>query len=105
MHDRLFAGFERFDNRDKAISRSPPFAQLSAIHSWGLERPHDLSVIGQPVLVANGESNRMVPTQNSVNLARRLPDGDLVIYPDARHGGFFQFHAQFAEQASRILQR
>jgi pimeloyl-ACP methyl ester carboxylesterase len=96
---------ERTDNRDKAMSLKSYFAQLSAIHSWGLERPHDLSVIGQPVLVANGESDRMVPTQNSVDLARRLPDSDLVIYPDAGHGGIFQFHAQFVEQALAFLQR
>jgi len=41
-----------------------------------------------------------VPTQNSVDLARRLPDSDLMIYPDAGHG-VFQFHAQFVEQAQR----
>src|SRR5438034_1478280 len=45
---------ERTDNRDKAISPKSYFAQLTAIHRWGLERPHDLSVIRQPVLVANG---------------------------------------------------
>ncbi|WP_327583003.1 alpha/beta hydrolase [Nonomuraea sp. NBC_00507] len=96
---------ERTDNRDKAISFKSYFAQLSAIHSWGLERPHDLSVIRQPVLVANGESDRMVPTQNSRDLARRLPDSDLVIYPDAGHGGIFQFHGQFVEQSLAFLQR
>jgi pimeloyl-ACP methyl ester carboxylesterase len=96
---------ERTDNRDKAISLKSYIAQLSAIHRWGLERPHDLSVIGQPVLVANGESDRMVPTQNSVDLARRLPDSDLVIYPDAGHGGIFQFHAEFVERALAFLQR
>jgi len=96
---------ERTDNRDKAISLKSYFAQLSAIHSWGLERPHDLSAIRQPVLVANGESDRMVPTTNSLDLARRLPDNDLVIYPDAGHGGIFQFHAQFVAKALAFLQR
>jgi len=96
---------ERTDNRDKAISLKSYFAQLSAIHSWGLERPHDLSAIRQPVLVANGESDRMVPTTNSLDLARRLPDNDLVIYPDAGHGGIFQFHGQFVAKALAFLQR
>jgi pimeloyl-ACP methyl ester carboxylesterase len=96
---------ERTTNRDKAISLKSYFAQLSAIHSWGLERPHDLSAIRQPALVANGESDRMVPTQNSLDLARRLPDSDLVIYPDAGHGGIFQFHAQFVAKALAFLQR
>lgn len=96
---------ERTDDRDKAISVKSYLAQLSAINRWGLERPHDLSVIRQPVLVANGENDRMVPTQNSVDLAKRLPDSDLVIYPDAGHGGIFQFHAQFVEKALAFLQR
>ena len=96
---------ERTENRDKAISLKAYRAQLSAIHRWGLERPQDLSVIRQPVLVANGENDRMVPTTNSLDLARRLPDSDLVIYPDAGHGGIFQFHRQFVTQALEFLQR
>ena len=96
---------ERTDNRDKAISLKSYFAQLAAIHSWGLERPQDLSGIHQPVLVDNGESDRMVPTTNSLDLARRLPDSDLVIYPDAGHGGIFQFHEQFVAKALAFLQR
>ena len=96
---------ERTANRDKAISLKAYRAQLTAIHRWGLERPHALSVIRQPVLVANGESDRMVPTSNSLDLARRLPDSDLVIYPDAGHGGIFQFHGQFVAKALEFLQR
>jgi pimeloyl-ACP methyl ester carboxylesterase len=95
---------ERTADRDKAISLRSYFAQLTAIHRWGLELPHDLSVVRQPVLVANGESDRMVPTKNSVDLARRLPDSELVIYPDAGHGGIFQFHGQFVEKALEFLQ-
>ena len=96
---------ERTNNRDKAISLRSYRAQLKAIHRWGLEHPSDLSIIGQPVLVANGESDRMVPTTNSVDLARRLPDSELVIYPDAGHGGIFQFHGQFVEKALELLER
>ena len=96
---------ERKDNRDKAISLKSYGAQLKAIHRWGLERPSDLSVIRQPVLVTNGESDRMVPTKNSVDLARRLPDSELVIYPDAGHGGIFQFHGQFVEKTLEFLAR
>jgi pimeloyl-ACP methyl ester carboxylesterase len=96
---------ERTENRDKAISLRSYRAQLRAIHRWGLEQPSDLSVIRQPVLVANGESDRMVPTKNSVDLARRLPDSELVIYPDAGHGGIFQFHGQFVAKALAFLER
>ncbi|MEU0643926.1 alpha/beta fold hydrolase [Streptomyces umbrinus] len=96
---------ERTQDRDKAISPISYSNQLKAIHRWGLERPQDLSVIRQPVLVANGESDRMVPSQNSYDLARRVPDGELVIYPDAGHGGIFQFHREFVATAVEFLQR
>jgi pimeloyl-ACP methyl ester carboxylesterase len=96
---------ERTENRDKAISLRSYGAQLKAIHRWGKQQPADLSVIRQPVLVANGESDRMVPTSNSVDLAQRLPDAELVVYPDAGHGGIFQFHGQFVDTALEFLAR
>ncbi len=96
---------ERAQNRDKAISLRSYAAQLKAIHRWGLQQPSDLSVIHQPVLVANGDSDKMVPTKNSADLARRLPDSQLVIYPDAGHGGIFQYHAQFVQKALEFLDR
>jgi pimeloyl-ACP methyl ester carboxylesterase len=94
---------ERTQDRDKAISIRSYLAQLTAIHRWGEQTPADLSIIRQPTLVANGESDRMVPTSNSVDLARRLPNAELVIYPDAGHGGIFQFHDQFVEKALAFL--
>jgi pimeloyl-ACP methyl ester carboxylesterase len=94
---------ERTHNRDKAISLRSYAAQLKAIHRWGLQQPSDLSVIHQPVLVANGESDKMVPTKNSADLARRLLDSELVIYPDAGHGGIFQYHTQFVQKALEFL--
>ena len=65
---------ERTDDRDKAISVRSFRAQLKAIHRWGRQQPADLSGIHQPVLVMNGESDRMVPTKNTVDLDRRLPE-------------------------------
>jgi pimeloyl-ACP methyl ester carboxylesterase len=96
---------ERTHDRDKAISLPSYFAQLKAIHCWGLAQPQDLSVIHQPALVANGDNDRMVPTKNSYDLARRLPNADLVVYPDAGHGGIFQFHEQFVSEALDFLER
>ena len=96
---------ERTQDRDKAISLISYFSQLKAIHRWGLARPQDLSGIQQPVLVANGDDDRMVPTPNSADMARRLPNAELVIYPDAGHGGIFQFHEQFVPTALEFLER
>jgi pimeloyl-ACP methyl ester carboxylesterase len=95
---------ERTQNRDKAISVRSYLAQLKAIHRWGQQPPADLSAIGQPALIANGESDRMVPISNSVDLAQRLANADLVVYPDAGHGGIFQFHELFVEKALDFLE-
>jgi pimeloyl-ACP methyl ester carboxylesterase len=94
---------ERTTDRDKRIAVRAYLAQLTAIHRWGKQPPADLSAIHQPTLVANGETDRIVSTSNSVDLARRLPNADLVIYPDAGHGGIFQFHDQFVERANAFL--
>jgi pimeloyl-ACP methyl ester carboxylesterase len=94
---------ERTNDRDKAISVRSFRAQLKAIHRWGQQKPADLARIHQPVLVINGESDRMVPTKNTVDLDRRLPNSQLVTYPDAGHGGFFQFHEDFVKRALEFL--
>lgn len=94
---------ERTEDRDEAISVPAMRAQLKAIRAWGLQAPSDLSTITQPTLVANGDHDRMIPTSNSHDLARRIPDADLVIYPDAGHGGVFQFHEAFVEKALQFL--
>jgi pimeloyl-ACP methyl ester carboxylesterase len=96
---------ERTEHRDKAISLTAYRAQLRAIHGWGLQQPADLSAITQPMLVANGDDDRMVPTKNTVDLGRRLPNSELVIYPDAGHGGIFQNHQEFVATALAFLAR
>jgi len=94
---------ERTNDRDKAISVRSFRAQLKAIHRWGQQQPANLASIHQPVLVLNGESDRMVPTENTVDLDRRLPNSQLVLYPDAGHGGVFQFHKDFVKRALEFL--
>ena len=94
---------ERTENRDKEITISAYRAQLKALKKWGNKKPADLSIIQQPVLVANGDHDRMVPTVNSYDLAKRLPNSALIIYPDAGHGGIFQFHDDFVKQSLTFL--
>ncbi len=94
---------ERTNDRDKAISVGSFRAQLKAIHRWGQQQPADISSIRQPVLVLNGESDKMVPTKNTIDLDQRLPSSQLVLYPDAGHGGVFQFHEDFVKRALDFL--
>jgi pimeloyl-ACP methyl ester carboxylesterase len=80
---------ERTIDRDTPTTLSSYLVQLKACRRWGTEEPQDLSRIRQPVLLANGENDRMLPTPNTLDMARRLPNNELVIYPDAGHGGIF----------------
>jgi len=94
---------ERRTNRDKAISLSAFRAQLKAIKAYGLQARQDLSTIDIPTLVANGDQDRMVPSSNTYDLARRIPGAQLVIYTDAGHGAVFQNHADFVPKALSFL--
>ncbi len=86
---------ERTTDRDKPISLQARRAQLNAIRTAGLSAPDDLSVITQPVFVANGDRDLMVDSSHSADMARRLPNAKLTIYPDSGHGGVFQHHRAF----------
>jgi len=94
---------ERSTDRDKAISVGSFRAHLKAISGWAAQRPSDLSTIEHPTFVANGDDDRMVPTSNSRDLADRIPNSKLTIYPDAGHGGIFQFHDVFVPEALEFL--
>jgi pimeloyl-ACP methyl ester carboxylesterase len=95
---------ERTENRDKPVALGAFFAQLKAIHAWGRQSPADLSGIKHPVLVANGDADKMVPSSNSADLARRLPNAELILYDDAGHGGIFQYHEEFVKKALAFLE-
>ena len=86
---------ERTENRDRPISLQARGAQLKAIKNAGLSAPDDLSVITQPVFIANGDADLMVDSRHSADMARRLPNSQLTIYPDSGHGGVFQHHRTF----------
>jgi pimeloyl-ACP methyl ester carboxylesterase len=103
-HDFLRRLKERTENRDTPVSIPTFIAQLKAIRAWAHQAPDDLSRIRHPVLVANGDHDKMVPSSNSVDLARRLPNAELVLYEDAGHGGIFQYHEAFVKKALEFLE-
>ncbi|MEV5848457.1 alpha/beta hydrolase [Streptomyces sp. NPDC051985] len=94
---------ERKVNRDKEISVPSFRAQLKAIKRWAKQPASDLSVVQHPVLAVNGDHDRMVPTQNTEDLARRLPNCEVVIYPESGHGAIFQFHDDFVARTLRFF--
>jgi len=96
---------ERSEDRDREITVAALQAQLKALRKWGSKAPADLARVQHPTLVANGDNDRMVPTKNTYDLAKRLPNSELVIYSDSGHGAVFQFHEQFVSKALEFLER
>jgi len=94
---------ERTQNRDKRISMQARIAQLKAIRHAGQSQPDDLSLVAQPVFVANGDHDLMVDSSHSADMARRLPNARLKIYPNSGHGGVFQHHQTFLSDALQFL--
>lgn len=93
----------RRQDRDTAVGMSAFLRQLGAIKAWGRQSPQPLESLRLPVLVVNGDHDIMVPSENTQDMARRIPGADLVLYPDAGHGGIFQYHDAFLTKACAFL--
>jgi pimeloyl-ACP methyl ester carboxylesterase len=94
---------ERRQDRDKRPTPSAFLRQLKAIKAWGKQLPQNLGGLQIPTLVVNGDSDIMVPTVNSIDLANRIPYAQLIIYEDAGHGAIFQNYADFVSKAQAFL--
>jgi pimeloyl-ACP methyl ester carboxylesterase len=96
---------ERRADRDTAVSDQTVQAQLTAIAKWGQAQSSSerLKQIRHPVLIANGDADVMVPTPNSIALFGALPNANLSIFPDASHGGIFQYADAFVDQTLDFL--
>ena len=62
-----------------------------------------LKSIRQPTLVVQGSSDVIVPTHNSYVLQQNLPNAQLIVYPDANHGSFYQYPELFVAHATQFL--
>jgi hypothetical protein len=50
-----------------------------------------------------GSNDVVVPTVNSYVLQQNLPNAQLILYPDANHGSFYQYPELFISQADQFL--
>jgi pimeloyl-ACP methyl ester carboxylesterase len=104
------AYFDRLRQRKDAFVRpvaQPAWeAQLKSAMAVGTEATSllpRLAAIRQPVLVANGRQDIMVPTYASLAMTQALPNARLVVYPDSGHGFLFQYPDVFADEVLRFL--
>ncbi|MRR30068.1 alpha/beta hydrolase, partial [bacterium] len=57
-----------------------------------------------PVLVITGDTDKIVPTENSVKLAEALPNATLVIIPQAGHVPHEEQPGLFMQAVDEFLQ-
>ena len=96
----------RRHDADRASTLQTMAAQRAAIVGWGKvsgERYAELDNIRQRTLVVNGSHDIMIPTINSYNLSQRIPQAQLIIYPDSGHGALFQFSELFVAHGTLFL--
>jgi pimeloyl-ACP methyl ester carboxylesterase len=97
----------RKNDRDLAVSRDSAVAQLAAIREWGTipatRRYATLKSITHPTLIVHGNKDIVVTPINAFILAERLPNAQLIMYPDANHAAYSQFAENFLENASLFL--
>jgi pimeloyl-ACP methyl ester carboxylesterase len=55
------------------------------------------------VLIAQGQEDALVPVVNAINMSKSLPNARLIVYPDAGHAAFFQYHDDFVQKALEFL--
>ncbi len=97
----------REGERDPYLTGNGVQAQRTALTRWDRNEdaayPH-LREIAQPVFVASGSNDLIIPTVNAIVLAQRLPkNAQLIIYPDSGHGFLFQYHTLFGKHATLFL--
>lgn len=94
---------ERIMDRDTPITVRAFRTQLTAIQAWGQQKPQNLPLITVPTLIANGDHDRMVPSELSVEMHHRIAGSTLTLYPNSGHGGVFQYHEQFGRSVLEHL--
>lgn len=97
---------ERQADRDAPLSGESFTAEVKAVLGWAQPYPNalkELQSVKQPVLIAQGQEDILVPVVNAINMSKNLPNAQLIVYPDAAHAAFFQYHDDFVQKALQFL--
>ena len=70
---------------------------------WQRERFAYLKNIKQPALVVSGNQDVIVYTVNSLYLVQNMQYAKLILYPNANHGSWYEYHEDFLFETNRFL--
>ncbi len=85
-------------NHDPEASEEAAATQREAVGKYSAPGEGVLAYlkeIRQPTLIVQGSNDLIVPTVNSYILQQNLPNAQLILYPDANHGSFYQYPELF----------
>jgi len=94
---------EPFVQADKAISQEAIQSQVKAFIAWGKSNDIYTQGISIPTLVVSGDADEMIPVSNAFDLANRIKNAHLAVYPNGNHGAIFQYKELFVEQTTPFL--
>ncbi len=106
------AGLAYLERKHRRKERSPEVteasaaAQLKAIEKSNVKTAgvwDYLAGIHQPTLVVHGSNDLIIPTVNGFTLQQRLPNAQLIIYPDSSHAPMYQYPELFVAHANLFL--
>ena len=93
-------------DRDPEVSPGAAARQREAIGDYvagGESAQGHLRDIRVPTLIVQGSNDVIIPTINSYVLQQELPNAQLILYPDANHGSFYQYPDLFLKHATLFL--
>jgi pimeloyl-ACP methyl ester carboxylesterase len=93
-------------DRDVEVNEEAAARQREAIEAYiaGGESVQDqLKNLRLPTLIVQGNNDVIIPTMNSYVLQQKLPNAQLILYPDANHGSFYQYPDLFVKHATLFL--
>jgi pimeloyl-ACP methyl ester carboxylesterase len=97
----------RSQDRDLPVSPRTAEGQLGAIRQWGKvpssNRYASLENIKHPTLIVHGNKDIVVKPINALILAQRVPNAQLIVYPDSNHGAQYQHAEVFLKHAKMFL--
>jgi pimeloyl-ACP methyl ester carboxylesterase len=96
----------RRQDRVPEVSEVAAAAQYAAIVSSNAKSDgvwDYLAHIHQPTLVVDGSNDQIIPTINGFTLQQRLPNAQLIVYPDSSHGPQNQYPELFVAHAALFL--
>ncbi len=96
----------RRKDRSPEVTENAAARQREAIGNYiagGASAQDHLRAIGCPTLVVQGSNDVIIPTVNSYVLQQKLPNAQLILYPDANHGSFYQYPDLFLKHATIFL--